>query len=105
LFGTFYSTLECLEPVVIADMMSIGHFSRAYGLYFGFQAIGYLSSSWVASALQEYIGISSVLIFVGVLFSLCAFWMLWAKSLTINVQEPKTELLTISSNNVPEASS
>jgi predicted MFS family arabinose efflux permease len=96
LFGTFYSTLECLEPVVIADMMSVGHFSRAYGLYFAFQAIGYLSSSWIASELQSWIGVNSVLIFVGILFAFCAIWMLWARSLTSGEQkDTRVELITI----------
>jgi predicted MFS family arabinose efflux permease len=94
LFGIFYSTLECLEPVISADIVSLGNFSRAYGLYITFQSLGYISSSWIASDLQNSFGVNSVLIFIGSMFAISGALMIYAECLDIHHhhhhQKPET---------------
>jgi MFS family permease len=78
-YGAFYSSYVSLEPIIIADLVSLGNFSRAYGLYGAIQAIGYVLSSWIGSELQGSYGSASVLTFIGVVFGVAAVLTIWSR--------------------------
>lgn len=56
MFGTFYASIVCLEPVVVEDIVGVDHMARAYELYFAFQSIGIVLSSPISSLLYNLSG-------------------------------------------------